>query len=129
MEITLIIPVLPKTPNSIGKASIWQSTAERKRWRKTIYEHFLHNYASPYVFNLPFKQSKLILTRHSTHPMDPDNLPGSFKYVIDALKFNKIIEDDSSKHVELTCLWEKAKRGEGKITVKIEEIIGENKNV
>lgn len=123
MEIVLTIFILPKTVNSIGKASIWQSHTERHNWRKEIALHRrLWEAINGSVPGLPFKRSRLILIRHSTRPMDPDNLPASFKYVIDALKFNKIIEDDSHKHIELTCLWEKAKRNEGKITIKIESI-------
>lgn len=127
MEIFLEIPILPKTVNSMGKSSIWHSVNERKKWRKIILDRFLFYVQSVdykeriITFGWPnLKKAKLTLTRHSSQALDPDNLPASFKYVIDALKFNKIIEDDSADHIELTCLWEKAKKGAGKITIKIE---------
>lgn len=43
----------------------------------------------------PLTKYQIICTRYTIRPLDPfDNLPGSFKCIIDALTSFKIIEDD-----------------------------------
>lgn len=128
MEIVFSIEVLPETPNSLKK-NRWARSNENKRWDRLIQLELMRfmNEMDPNKRHLitsqfPFKKAKVTLIRHSSHVMDEDNKYGAWKSVIDAIKRNKIIEDDSPKHIELTCLWEKAKKGQGKITIKIESI-------
>jgi len=110
----ITIECLPKTPNSIGKASIWQSHGERHKWRKEIAFHTLGK-----VPDFPIKLSNLYLTRCSSRQPDIDNLYSSFKFVIDALKYNKIIEDDKpSNFSEFKCSWQKAKKGSIRIRLE-----------
>jgi hypothetical protein len=117
MKITFEIPVLPKTPNSIGKASIWASHAERHKWRKIILGEFYE--VGPKV---PYKKSILTIIRCSSHEPDVDNLYSSNKFVIDGLKYAGFIIDDKPSNILLICKWEKAKRGEGKIIITLESI-------
>ncbi len=42
----------------------------------------------------PLKNFGIVFTRHTTSPLDVDNLAGSFKPIMDALKVAGIIEDD-----------------------------------
>jgi Holliday junction resolvase RusA-like endonuclease len=122
--IDFTIPALPKTPNSIGKASIWHSVNERKKWRGLVKGHFLFFYSRDALtkgIQLPFKRALLILTRCSSREPDVDNLYASFKYVIDGLKYNGIILDDKPSVIDLRCKWEKVKNKESRIKIHVEE--------
>lgn len=119
MTLKFIINELPKTPNAIGKASIWHSVAERKRWRDITARRY---YEFIGTTNLPFKKCKITLTRHSAREPDVDNLYSSFKFPLDSLKYNGFIFDDKPSLVKLECKWEKAKQLEGKITIEIESL-------
>lgn len=123
MIIILEINDLPKTPNSMGKASIWASHAERHKWRKKVSESYCE-LISPYNTGPigPFKKAILRLTRYSSKEPDVDNLYSSWKFVIDALKYNGIILDDKPSVIDLRCYWKKTKPKEGKIEIHIEEI-------
>jgi hypothetical protein len=90
---------------------------ERSLWRRKI-----KYWAMPPYPSSPLKKSKIICQRHSMKQQDFDNLVGSFKYVIDALVFNGILEDDSPKHLERQYEWIKAPKGKYKIVLLIEEI-------
>ena len=125
--IAIEINTLPKTPNSIGKASIWHSVRERKKWRQLLFRPQATMHRSPVILQgqiipKPLKKAKLTLTRCSSREPDLDNLYSSFKFVIDALKFNGFIEDDKPSNIDLKCKWEKAKQKEGKIKIEIEEL-------
>lgn len=114
---TIVINKLPLTPNSIGKASIWQSHAERHAWRKLV--GFAMMGKCPAA---PLKRASIVATRLSSRETDLDNTFSSFKYVIDALKFHAIIEDDKPSKIDLRCKWEKAKPKQGHIKIEITEI-------
>jgi len=110
---------LPSMPNAMGKASFWYGQAERKKWRKII---ALHKLGKPYEARIamPVQNSKLTLVRCSSREPDLDNLYASFKFVIDALKFNGVIADDKPSVCKMECRWEKAKQKSGMIRVKVE---------
>lgn len=113
------IPGLPKTTN--GSHGSWQKAAgERKKWRSLSCRSAERNRPPN-----PLARAKLTLTRCSSNKPDLDNLAISFKGIVDGLKDARIIVDDSDDFVERKYLWEKAPRGEGKITVAIEEIVQE----
>lgn len=114
---TVEIEQLPKTANSIGKAGWWYTQAERKLWRRLVGHAFLGKQPIK-----PLKRSTLLCTRFSTTEPDLDNLYASFKFVIDGMKYNAIIEDDKSSNIDLKCSWTKGKRGQGKIRIEITEI-------
>lgn len=73
----------------------------------------------------PLTKYKIILTRHTIRPLDPfDNLPASFKAIVDALTELKIIQDDkwgmgdmiSARQVKVST------KKEQKVTIHIEEL-------
>lgn len=125
MTIIIQINDLPKTPNSLGKASIWASHAERHKWRKKIAEALYEIRGLNAAVIPTFRKAILNLTRYSSREPDTDNLYSSWKFIIDALKYNGIILDDKPSVIDLKCRWEKAKPKEGKIKIEIEEIKGE----
>lgn len=118
-ELKLEIKKLPKTPNAIGKASIWQSHAERHLWKRAIAAAIPIKERPP----MPLEKAELVLTRHSSVEPDLDNLYSSFKFVIDALVHTGIIEDDKPSKIDLKCKWQKAKRNEGKITIEARPLV------
>jgi hypothetical protein len=68
----------------------------------------------------PYKKASLTLIRCSSVCPDADGLVQSFKAVIDALVFNKILEDDSMAHIGMpNYKWLKAKPKQGKIVVSV----------
>ena len=53
-----------------------------------------------------FQEGKLAvrITRfYRRVPLDEDNLAGSAKFVLDAMKVSRLIADDSPAHIALTC--------------------------
>jgi hypothetical protein len=91
--------------------------SERKRLSQ--YWYYLILSARPAVFTaLP--HAKVVFTRHSKGTLDRDNLYGSAKIVIDALRYAGVIVDDSPEHLILDCQQERrAKKG---LTVTAEPI-------
>ena len=53
--------------------------------------------------SLPPGKLAVRITRRSHHRMDADNLAGSAKIVLDALRYTHLIADDSPAHITLTC--------------------------
>lgn len=109
------IPDLPKTYNAISKRSFWTRVNENKKWLKLV---FIYSHCR--TPSEPLTKAIVTLTRMSSREPDADGLYSSFKSVLDALKNNHIILDDKPSVIDLKCLWEKAKRKEGKIKVKVE---------
>jgi len=65
---------------------------------------------------------RVTYTRYSSAEPDFDGLVSGFKYIQDSLVRFGFVENDKMQNIRATYLWEKAKRGEGKIKVRIEEI-------
>lgn len=71
----------------------------------------------------PLKRAKLTLTRHSSSRPDHDGLVSGFKHLIDGLVEARVLEDDRYENIGIpSYLWEKAKHGAGKVTIKVEEL-------
>lgn len=71
----------------------------------------------------PLKKAKIIFTRHSATCPDFDNLAISFKSCMDGLRDAGVIVDDKMTNVGAPdYVWEKARRGEGRITIQVDEI-------
>lgn len=111
------IHFLPKTRNEL----------ERRHWsvihkeKQHCYEMVLSQVARNRPVS-PLKKAALVLTRHSTTEPDFDNLVGSWKYILDALKKYRIIEDDKPSVIGSPHFrWCKAKKNEGFIEIKVIE--------
>lgn len=68
----------------------------------------------------PMDPAVVKITRFAPRHFDRDNLYASCKAVIDALKTNGIIVDDSAKHIDLTVTQEKCKRKDARVEVIVE---------
>lgn len=117
---------LPKTTNGMTSFSWHQKHKESKKWNAIVCFHLIAT-ESP---KEPLKKAKLTLTRHSTTQPDYDNLVSSFKIVIDALRHNRVLAEDKMQNIGIPeYKWEKAKKNEGKITVRVEEIFIDEKTI
>jgi len=98
MKYELAIPETAPSPNQVMRLH-W---AERKklwdRWGRFIWACVLTQGRLP---EKPPERARVTITRSGVRLLDPDNLTGSCKPVIDALTRNRLITDDSSEHIEL----------------------------
>jgi len=109
---------LPKTINEIGRKHRWVKSRHRDEWKSMVWAA-----TAGHLPPQPLLKARITFTRCSWRQPDYDNMVSAFKDVLDALK-KRIIIDDNNKVIpdHPTYKWEKAKRGEGKIKVQIEEI-------
>lgn len=59
---------------------------------------------------------RVTITSHRARAVDPDNLAGGSKYLIDALRVCGLITDDSPEHIELVVRQEKVAHRSGEYT-------------
>lgn len=120
-EFEFTIPELPQTTNSHGRVH-WAIKVKLAKYWKTTVLLAVGNKKPKF----PLTKAKLTLTRHSSNAPDADGLVSSFKHVVDGLTIAAVIKDDSMKVIGFPIyLWNKCPRGQGKITVKIEELENE----
>ncbi len=112
------IPALPKTPNALLGAHWRVRSNHAKRWKQVIGMFAVKAGLPPE----PLKKSIIYCTRLSSHRLDLDNLAGSFKCLIDALTFNRVIEDDTPDHVVIYYRHEIAPPKKGSIKIRVEEV-------
>ena len=66
-----------------------------------------------------FRRSRIRITSRRVRLLDPDNL--CVKYIIDALRHTKVIQDDTTAHIEVYIKQEKVKkRKEEKTIIEVE---------
>ena len=108
---------LPKSQtNNYGH---WRTRAKSKKlWEEMVLEAVL--FERP---ERPLARARLTLTRCSSTAPDADNLCASFKPIVDGLTKAGIIEDDNMAVIGFPDYqWQKAKRGEGKVIITVEEV-------
>ena len=117
-EIEFQINELPPTINAIGRKH-WAVLAKNaRRWKDLIASAVRQCRPSS-----PLKNARLKLTRHSSVEPDFDGICSSFKHPIDGLVEAGVLVDDRFSNIGMPEYgWIKAKRGQGFITVKVEEV-------
>lgn len=91
---------MPKLERSLGNAAFRQNKRKKKGT----------------------KRFRVRVVGHSRHPIDPCNF--CTKYIVDALRFAGIIEDDSWAHIELEAKQKKVERDcDVGTQIEIEEIL------
>ena len=132
LTIPFLVPML-NGPNGLQRAH-W---AKIRLLRKKIYTALLTSHLDEYaIFPRSISPAKVTITRFSNRQPDDDNLVAGAKLILDEMKERyevatrgrtKInlahgwIVDDSPDLCSLTCRWEKAKRGQGKVVVEVEQ--------
>ena len=96
---------LPPHQNRLNQMHWGQRLEEKKKWRERVALITIGHRPKE-----PVKIAVLTLTRGSTTSPDSDGLVGSFKMIIDALVYLKVLEDDNFKHIKMPDYrWEKTK--------------------
>jgi len=97
----LEIPRVPSSPNYL-RGKHWRVRwRESKLWNEEVFIAILQT--KPRRLPLePIERAKVIINRQSRGELDPDNLVGCVKPVIDALRYSNVLLDDSPDHIQLT---------------------------
>lgn len=110
------LPGLPKTVNQIGRSHWAIKSKEAKRWKSAVFYACHQNKIS----ELMLPKATLELTRFSSREPDVDNMVGSWKHVIDGLVLAQVIIDDKPSVIGSPVFtWEKCKRAEARIRIRI----------
>lgn len=111
---------VPEVAPSLNRLMRMHWSARRrvlKKWEWIVYAE-VYRIGGPVALKYHGKVRVQIM-RRSNHRLDPDNLHGAAKLVLDALKTAKVIEDDSPAHIELICEQES---GKPQTTIKVSPI-------
>jgi len=106
--ITLDIPRIPVSPNAL-LGFHWRYRKQNcDLWQKEIWYALISAGYSPQ--HLPYPRAKITICRQSHCSLDPDNLVASVKPIIDALRYARVLVDDSAKHLELVVTQTRERR-------------------
>lgn len=98
LKITISLP--PPSLNVLLRMNIREQVNLKKRIRREVWVQVVaqkHRHAFPF-------QVTITGTRWGKQDLDPDNLIGSLKPVIDALVWCQVLEDDTEKQVSIGVL-------------------------
>lgn len=109
---TLTLTVYRATPSlnefaNLRRSNAWKYRSLRQAWHAAIGQALLEARSQvrrPLAWPRPPKERVAILvTRYAPahHWLDPDNLTGGLKPVLDALKAHEVIDNDTAKDVAL----------------------------
>ena len=115
--IEIQVPEVAPSPNRLMRLHWAARRRLLKKWEWIVFAE-VYRMGGPLAIKYHGKLAVRI-TRRSRNALDQDNLVGSAKLVLDALKNAKIIEDDSPEHIELTCVQE---RGLPQTTIQVSPI-------
>lgn len=97
--VVLNIPKASPSLNATTRAHWMVYYRQKKLWERLIWVAKVE----ARVFSDPlFERAALTITRYGKRQLDPDNLVGGVKVLVDALKALRIITDDSPDHIWLT---------------------------
>lgn len=109
---------LPGVPNTLNATyTHWtKKAAEIKRWKNAVY-YACHQEK---IIGISLDKAVLEFTRYSSRECDFDNLVGSFKPILDGLRYARVIKDDKPSNIGSPIFkWVKVSRRDSKIEVKI----------
>lgn len=122
MRLSITFGALPKTSNQNLRGN-WRSSffARRKVLNEVVKLLAIEARHLGGIPSIPFDVARVKLTRHSSVQPDYDGLVSSHKSFLDALVRSGLLVDDGPKYVvEQSHTWEKAKRGQGFVTMEVE---------
>lgn len=98
------IPRVPSSPNYL-RGKHWRVRhQESKVWNQEIY--FAVRGTRPPT---PYVKAKVTIDRRAARKLDPDNLHGCVKPVVDALRYARVLLDDTAENIELTVTQSRGK--------------------
>ena len=109
------IPRVPSSPNYL-RGKHWRVRhRETKLWRDEVF----YAVKQAALIPAPYPKAKVEIERRSRGVLDPDNLYGCVKPVIDGLRYAGVLVDDSPAHIELTVT---QSRGEPLTRIEIQPV-------
>jgi hypothetical protein len=97
--IKLEIPRVPLALNEMLRIGWRHRHRHNKLWNKEVF-YALHQ-AGYMQSRTPYAKARVTIDRGGRREMDFDNLIGTVKPVVDALRYAHVLVDDSPKHLEL----------------------------
>lgn len=95
----LEIPRVPCSPNDLLGRHWRFRSKNQSAWRDEVWYALCQaGYAR---LRVPLPKARVSIERISRHFLDPDNLVGSIKPILDGLRYAKVIENDTPEHIEL----------------------------
>lgn len=97
----MIVLDIPRATPSLNttRRMHWATLRRHKIWWQLEVRIALRNQD---IFRVPTPERACVtIERHSTRELDPDNLVGGFKDLIDCLRAEKLIVNDDPAHLEL----------------------------
>ncbi len=117
-ELEFEIEGLPKTTNAMRRAHWSVHSRHANMWQLRV-----ANAVQKLRPNEPLSKAKLTLTRCSSNEPDFDGLVSSFKNCIDSLVNCGVLVNDKVSNIgQPEYKWEYAKKGRGKIRIKVLEV-------
>jgi hypothetical protein len=113
-KIEILIPEVVPSLNRLLRLHWAARRSLLNRWEWMVFAE-LHRQRLLNV--LPEGRVAVEITRCGKRQLDPDNLHGAAKIVLDAMKRCGLIADDSSAHIALTCSQETGRRAMTRIRV------------
>lgn len=107
MRFELMVSEVAPSPNTYVRAH-WTVYQKIKTLWSWLIVMALQGSGKPLV---PLPKAKVSIARFASRLLDPDNLVAAQKPVIDALKSNGIIQDDTAEHIELHVEQSKPPKG------------------
>lgn len=109
---------LPKMTNSLARLHWSAKMKEARKWKGLVFEKCVELR----ICGLHLEKAQITLTRHSAKEPDFDGVASGFKHILDGLVVAGVLDDDKPSVIgSPTYKWEKAKAGEGRVTIKIED--------
>jgi hypothetical protein len=94
----LEIPRIPESPNNFLGFHWRHRQNNSKLWQQEVYFALRKGHLGP---ALPYPKARVHIERRSRGQLDPDNLVGCVKPIIDALRYALVLIDDSPDHLML----------------------------
>jgi Holliday junction resolvase RusA-like endonuclease len=117
--IKLEIPRIPHTPNTILRAHWRHQRRNQKLWDQEVWVALAQTGQKPLM---PYARARVVIDRRSRGRLDPDNLVGSMKPVIDALRHACVIENDTADHIELVVTQSPTRRRPPRTLIEIQPL-------
>lgn len=119
--IRLEIPRVPPSLNEVVGYHWRHRHRVSQIWQKEIWYALITAGYSPQ--RLPYAKARVSIHRQSHGKMDPDNLVGAMKPLIDALRYAHVLVDDTEEHLELVVTQKRQLKSAAPFTrIEVEEI-------
>jgi hypothetical protein len=118
-KLELDLSRLPPLQSAGTTGGHWATRVREKKWWTHQIAWHVKVDGAP---ETPLMRARVTFTRCSPTEPDADNLYASVKYPLDALVSAKVLASDKPSNVDLVCRWEYAKRGQGGLRIKVEEM-------